>query len=216
MRKIALFMLALGLMAYLTPQLRAQDTQVIYMEVMVDVSPRGDAAVKYKFKFNAQQFLNWEQRYGANPSLLKREMGKTLSQYETMDYKVEENKMEREATVSFKARGMVTYKGDGVFELRVPKDWKGGERDGNNIYRFNYIQPFGNGVMAQVNAKVQLPEKSSGFSEQLSEQGEKVIQYHLPAMSSGRGGWMIGALVIGVAGLLLIGAGIIMPNRAAA
>jgi hypothetical protein len=163
----------------------------------------GVATVSIKMKLTAAQFQNWQNKYGSNESLLKRDMNKVLSQYDTFDWSVNKNNMEREVVVSLKARGAVLHKGGGLFEFRVPKEWRGGERH-DNVFSFNYIEPLGPGSVGQYNVKLITPANASNFREQLSEQGEKVIHYTVPV--AGSGAWMlVTGIILSLAGLGVIG-----------
>lgn len=168
----------------------------------MEVDELGIATIAIKMTFTAAQFQNWQQKYGSNKSLLKRDMNKFISQYETFDWDVTERQMSREITVMLKAKGSVIHKGRGVTEFRIPKEWRGGQRD-DNTFTFNYVEGIAPGVVGQFNVKLIAPASANNFREQLAENGEKVIQYTLPA--SGKKTWMLTAGVI----TLLLGAGLV-------
>lgn len=178
--------------------------ETLNLDQAMTVDDNGIATLKIKMTLTAAQFVNWQQKYGPNKSLLKRDMGKVLSMYDTYDWDVSEKQMDREITISVKARGAIVNKGGGTYEFRVPKDWRGGERH-DNTFTFNYVEGIGGGAVAQTNVRLTAPDKAYNFREQLSEAGEKVIQYSLPV--AGKSGWMLTAgLIFAVLGAGLIGA----------
>jgi len=176
---------------------------VVTVETSVVVEDNGDSRLSTSIEMTAQQFAGWKEKYGLNPSLLRRDMGKTMSQFETLDFKVDQNDMDREVTVSFLVKGMVVHKGGGRYEMTVPENWEGGRRVGNE-YEFHYPESIDPNTIAQNSVRVTLPDDASGFREQLAEQGDKVIEYRMPRQSSGKIQLMAGAL-LGVVGVVLVG-----------
>lgn len=176
--------------------------ETLNLDQAMTVDNNGIATLKIKMTLTAAQFVNWQQKYGPNKSLLKRDMGKVLSMYDTYDWDVTEKQMDREITITVKARGAIINKGGGTYEFRVPKDWRGGERH-DNTFTFNYVEGIGGGAVAQTNVRLTAPADAYNFREQLSEAGDKVIQYSLPV--AGKSAWML------TAGLLftVLGAGVI-------
>jgi hypothetical protein len=187
--------------------------QTIAFDEIINVDELGDATATVNFTLTASQFANWNQKYGQNKSLLKRDMEKVFSQYDTYDWDVKIKEMERQVSVSFKAHGLVTHKADGRYEFPVPKNWKGGQISGKSI-DYNFVEPMGGGSIAQFNAKVNLPSKAKDIQSAVGESGEKIIRYDVPVGGvnwlkwslMGVGGMvlMLGVLVMGV-GLLLGG-----------
>jgi hypothetical protein len=167
----------------------AEDLQTINIDETMNVDPIGNADMVIKFRLNASQFNAWQSKYGQNSSLLKRDLSKYVSQYDTSDWDVQEKQMDREVTVSLKAKGVLKYKGDGEFEFKVPKAWRGRDRS-NNTISLNYVESISPGVIAQHSEKVILPERATNFRDDTSEEGDKVIKYTL-ATSTGGGGWML-------------------------
>lgn len=182
--------------------------ETMNFDQVMEVDELGEATIAIKMTFTAAQFQNWQQKYGSNKSLLKRDMNKFISQYETYDWDVTEKQMSREITVTLKAKGTVIHKGRGVTEFRIPKEWRGGERR-DNTFTFNYVEGIAPGVVGQFNVKLVAPKSATNFREQLSETGEKVIQYSVPTV--GRKTWMLTAGVItcvlgaGLLGLAFVG-----------
>jgi len=191
---------------------RADNLQTINIDETLNVDPIGNADMVIKFKLTASQFNAWQAKYGQNSSLLKRDLSKYVSKYDTSDWDVQEKQMDREVTVSLKARGVLKYHGDGEFEFTIPKAWRGGDRT-NNTYSFNYVESIGQGQIAQHTEKVILPERATNFRDATSEEGDKVIKYTLPA-STGGGGWMLWLGILAMIGGSGIGASALLVKPA--
>jgi hypothetical protein len=166
---------------WLAPGLFAQDTlDTLNVSETMKVTPLGDGILTTAFTLSAKQFAKWESKYGQDQGLLRRDMNNNYTgQFETSDWDVKTDNMNRTITVSVKTRGAVIPRGGGVFEFRVPKQWRGGERNGTT-YSYNFVEPIGGGGVAQTNAKLVLPETASRFVEDKSETGDPVIQYRVP------------------------------------
>lgn len=202
------------------PLALAQDLATMNLEETMKVDAIGDGVMTIKMGFNAEQYLGWQSKYGQNPSLLKRDMGKFVSQYETSDWDVQQNQMERKVTISVKIRGCVIHKGGGLFEFRVPKQWRGGDRSGN-VYSYNFVEAAPGGGVIQNNVKLILPESASHFAEDKSESGDPIVQYSVPIGGAGKvllwfgvGLMAIGAVLAGVS--FLIRGPAVSPGNAAA
>jgi len=182
------------------PAAQAQSKlQTINFEQVMQVDEVGNARVAITITLNAAQWTAWQQKYGQNKALLKRDMNKYMSQYETSDWDVSEKPMDRKLTITLTAKGTVVYKGDGRFEFKLPKDWKGGERNGTT-FTYNYIEDIGGGVVGQFAVKLTLPKDAGSFKDEgTTDRGERVIQYVRPV--SGSRGWVLWT------GLFLIVAG---------
>jgi hypothetical protein len=159
----------------------AQDTlDTINVSNVMKVSPLGDGVMTVTFTLTAKQFAAWQSKYGQDQGLLRRDMNNNYTgQFETSDWDVKVDQMNRTIAVSVKVRGAVIPRGGGVFEFRVPKQWRGGERNGTT-YSYNFVEPVGAGVVGQTNAKLVLPATASHFVEDKSETGDPVIQYRVP------------------------------------
>lgn len=179
--RICRVLLSVSLFA-LAPGLFAQDMSLETVNVsnVMKISPVGDGVMTLTFTLTARQFAGWQNKYGQDQGLLKRDMNNNyVGQFETTDWDVKIDAMNRTITVSVKVRGAVVPRGGGVFEFRVPKAWRGGERNGTT-YSYNFVEPLGGGVVGQTNAKLVLPETASHFVEDKSETGDPVIQYKVP------------------------------------
>lgn len=209
--RIVLLMLVLALASIIMDASAAAQNrnavETMNFDQVMEVDELGLATITIKMSFTAAQFQEWQSKYGSNKSLLRRDMNKFLSQYDTFDWDVSEKQMDREITVRLKARGAVLHKGRGVTEFSVPKEWRGGERR-ENTFTFNYVEGIAPGVVGQFNVRLVAPASASNFREQVGESGEKVIQYTLPT-SAGSNWMLIAGLVICVLGAGLVGASLI-------
>jgi hypothetical protein len=190
--KLTVFFLAIAGVA-----LAANDLETFNVDQTMTFDQIGDGVLTLKLTLNGEQFQNWQSKYGTNQSLLKRDMSAYVSQYEASGWDMQVNQMDRIVTITCKFKGAVLYRGAGLFEFRVPKAWRGGERNGS-IYSFNYVELIRNGLVAQNNVRLVLPAESSNFADDKAETGDRVIRYHLPV--SAAAGWLLWA---GIAALLV-------------
>jgi len=179
--------------------LLAQDTQSLNVGILMKVDPLGDGTMTMTFTLSAIQFKSWQAKYGEDQGLLRRDMmNNYMGQFDTSDWDVKTDTMNRTVAISVKAHGIVIPRGGGTFEFRVPKSWRGGERNGTT-YSYNFAEPSGDGGIIQTNAKLVLPATASHFTEDKSETGEPVIQYRVPV------GGLTGILLYAGAAFLLCG-----------
>jgi hypothetical protein len=214
MRRIPLILLSI---AFAAAAVAAPQLETINIDQTMTVDPVGDGVLTLKLTLDGEQFQMWQQKYGQNASLLKRDMNPYVSQYEAYGWDMQENQMDRIVTVTCKFKGGMLYRGGGIFEFRVPKAWRGGTRH-DNTYLFNFVQPIADGVVSQNNVTLILPAAASDFSDDKSETGDRVIRYHLPV--GGMGAWLLwvglAALVAGAGVTAYAERGMKAPARTAA
>jgi hypothetical protein len=200
MKSLGKLVLAVSLVSA-APCLFAQETlETINVSNVMKITPLGDGIMTVTFTLSARQFANWQSKYGQDQGLLRRDMNNNyMGQFETSDWDVKIDQMNRTIAVNVKIRGAVVPRGGGVFEFRVPKQWRGGERNGTT-YSYNFVEPVGSGVVGQTNAKLVLPDTATHFVESKSETGDPVIQYKVPL------GEMGGMLLWAGIGLAALGA----------
>ena len=173
--------------------------ETINIDQVYTVDSLGDGSLMVKMTLNGAQFQQWQSKYGQNQSLLKRDLNPYVSRFEASDWQMQVNQMDRIVTITCKIKGAVMHRGGGQFEFRVPKTWRGGERH-DSTFSFNFVEPVGPGTVSQNNIKLVLPDGASGYADDKSETGDRVIRYH---QSVGGTGWLLWA---GVA-LLVLGTG---------
>jgi hypothetical protein len=199
--KIFLNLLLAVSLLWVAPGAFAQESMDTFnVSNVMKISPLGDGEMTLTFTLSAKQFARWQSKYGQDQGLLRRDMNNNYTgQFETSNWDVKIDTMNRSIAVSVKTRGAVIPRGGGVFEFRVPKQWRGGERNGAT-YSFNFVEPMGGGGVAQTNAKVVLPETATHFVEDKSETGDPVIQYQAPV------GGLSGILLWAGLALVVLGA----------
>jgi len=188
---------------------------VMNVKQSIDVNEVGDATIVMHMSFNASQFQNWQKRYGMNPSLLKREMSKELTPYDITDFKLEKNDMDRKVTITIKARGVTTNRGNGRSEIEVPKNWRLVDQDDHEL-KFNYLEDVGNGVSIQGDVTTTLPKSASDISDPVpAEGGMKRITYSLPVESGKSAMGLIPGVLLIVVGLVVALVGLAKGKGAA-
>src|SRR5262249_43950279 len=114
--------------------------------------------------------------------------------------------MDRTVNVGIKAHGLVLHRGNGQYEFDVPKNWRGGDRNGNTI-SYNFVDSSAD-VVEQFNCKVVLPAEATGVKDDTGESGQKVLRYLVPVASS-KVRWVVlsigGFITLAGLGLMLLG-----------
>jgi len=183
----------------------APQIQTMLFDQTITIDPLGDAAIGITLSLNATQYMGWQQKYGQNKALLKRDLSKFVSQYDTYNWDVQTNEMERRVTITMSAHGAVKHRGGGQYEFDVPKNWRGGQLRGN-VVDYNYVESLGVGVVGQYSVKVVLPGSARNIATTTGESGEPVVRYQVPVRHHGI---TLGLFIPGVMSLL-IGAGLIV------
>lgn len=182
---------------------RAQGT--MHIEQTIDVDALGDGTFEMVMTFNASQFQTWQDRFGTNPALLRRDITRSLSQYDVTDFKLDKNELDRKVTITLNASGMTRYKGAGLFELDVPKDWRLGDKD-DNVLKFTYLEPAG-AMTIQHNVTINLPENVSDVTDpHRAEGGVQRMTYTLPVKERSSMLLILGVVLL-VAGLAVTAVG---------
>jgi len=173
----------------------------------IALDPLGDAAITLTFTLSAPQYQNWQQKYGQNKALLKRDLSRVVSQYETYNWDAQTNEMERRITVSVSAHGAVVHRGGGQYELDVPKNWRGGQVNGTTL-EYNYVESLGVGLVGQYNVKVVLPSDARDIAKTTGESGEPVVRYTVPVTRRA------GTLVLLISGVMTLVLGAVLMSVA--
>lgn len=198
--------------AVLLGSVSAQMAQPMPVDHDVRVDALGDAVFEIRMVFNAAQFQNWQARYGMNPSLFRRDVTRFLTPYDITDFGIEKNDMERSVVVRVGARGVAQYKGDGLFQLDVPKDWRLIDQDDSEL-RFTQVESVGPGASMMHNISVELPETAGDISEPESVgSGDKRISYRLPVEGRSRVLLYAGVLAVLSGGVLLVLGTVLSPR----
>ncbi len=163
-KNIRYFALTLILFAAMSAAQSAKAQTVLQFDETVNVDALGNGTFVIHMEFNAQQFQVWQQKYGTNPSLLRRDFSKMLSAYDITEFEIDKNDMERQVKLTITASGVTRNMGGGQVEMDVPKQWRLINQDGPEL-KFNYLESLPNGVSIQHYVTVQLAEGATDISE---------------------------------------------------
>ncbi len=149
----------------------------IILQLDMKVNENGDARIIWTQKATASQWKMLLQMYGNNPSLLKREIIASLPGYELTNFSFQRKDIDRTMIFSFDARGVVKYKGDGIWHFKYEK-----------IFTVKKISPtewfFTNtenegGTLFETDISLKLPQKAKNAHLTTNEYDEKVLEYYL-------------------------------------
>lgn len=85
---------------------------------------RGDAQVEFNFQLDASHWAQWKEQYGDHPDLMLRNLKYQLAAAVIDDFALDKDEVHRRAVAKIKARCIARYRGNGQFELQVPKNMK--------------------------------------------------------------------------------------------
>jgi hypothetical protein len=181
-----------------------QETPVIEQDIEVVIDHLGNADISATFKLPAAQWRLWNQTYGQNEYLLKRDFEHEFSAVVLHDFKLERDEMNRTATLRMKGEATAEYRGDGVWEAELEKGARGTKLS-ETVWQFAKSTGEG-GAILQQNFRVKLPEGARNAEQVDGELGIPVLRYTLRPPH--RVPWLLaggGALGIGGFALLLLG-----------
>ena len=205
---------AIVLFAAMSATQSAKAQTVLQFDETVDVDALGNGTFLIHMEFNAQQFQVWQQKYGTNPSLLRRDFSKMLSAYDITEFEIDKNDMERQVKLTITASGVTRNMGDGQVEMDVPKEWRLINQDGPEL-KFNYLEALGNGVSIQHYITVHLPEGATDVSEPFpAAGGTSRFTYQQPGTARSSTPFVLG-IVLAAMGAGVTTAGFFMKRKAA-
>ncbi len=173
----------------------------LVLKLDIKVDNKGDATITYTQKATAMQWKNLMKIYGNNPALLKREIIESLPAYDLSDFSFQKKEMDREFVFTFKAKGVVKYRGEGIWEFEYDKNatpqkltenkwfFINSESDGNTIYEYNI--------------SLTLPEKAKNTQLAQNEFGKSVLRYTLKPEKQ-ISWWTISGILLIIAGFITI------------
>jgi hypothetical protein len=85
---------------------------------------RGDAKIEFNFQLGKAQWDTWKMRYGDHPDEMLRMINHDMAAAVTEDFGLDKDDTHRRATAHFKARALAQYRGNGQFEIQLPKTMK--------------------------------------------------------------------------------------------
>lgn len=190
----------------------AASLPTLTLDEQMAITDLGDCSIRINFKLTAAQYIGWNQKYGQNKSLLKRDMGKLLSQYETSDWKIDVDEMDRQVTLSLRAYGVVKHNGNGEYEFDVPKGWNTGGRSGNTL-NYNVTQADSESVV-QLQIKLILPESAQNIKDDTGESGQAVVRYTVPQQQhAGTSVSLVLGIILAALGLGVVAVGFVSANN---
>lgn len=207
--------LALAGIAALLPVVTAamqQELPVIQQDIVVAIDRLGDAELSATFTLPAAQWRLWNQTYGQNEYLLKRDFEHQFSAVVLHDFKLERDEMNRTATLRMKGAATAEYRGNGTWEAELEKGVRG-TRVSDTVWQFSKSTVEGGAILQQT-FRVSLPKGARDAEQVNGEFGVPVLRYTL--RPERRSPWLLlGGTVLGVAGLTLLLLGLLRrPARA--
>jgi hypothetical protein len=94
------------------------------VEEIFQFDERGDAKVEYHFQLDRGSWEYWKAEYGDHPDLMLRSTKHDMAAAVIEDFALDKDDTHRSAITRFKARALAQYRGNGQFEIAVPKNMK--------------------------------------------------------------------------------------------
>jgi hypothetical protein len=107
----------------LSSSVRAQDV-VRTVDNIWRIDERGDGEIEFDFQFGAARWAQWKADYGDHPDLVLRNLKHQLAAAVIDDFRLDKDELHRHVSSRIKARALARYRGDGEFEIQVPKEMK--------------------------------------------------------------------------------------------
>jgi len=118
--RIGVVFLAIGLASRLAWAQEPSRT----IEQIYQFDERGDAKVEYHFQLDRGSWDYWKSEYGDHPDMLLRMTKHDMAAAVIDDFGLDKDDVHRSAVSRFKARALAQYRGNGQFEIPVPKNMK--------------------------------------------------------------------------------------------
>ena len=183
-----------------------QEVPVIEQDIEVVIDPLGNADISASFTLPAAQWRMWNQTYGENEFLLKRDFEHQFSAVVLQDFKLERDEMNRNAKLSMKGAASAEYRGDGVWEVELEKGARG-TKVSDTVWQFSKSTGEG-GAILQQNFRVKLPKGAKDAEQVTGELGVPVLRYTL-APERRSPVLLIAGAVLAVLGLVLLVLGLL-------
>jgi hypothetical protein len=189
-----------------------QEVPVIEQDIEVAIDRLGNADISATFTLPAAQWRLWNQTYGQNEFLLKRDFEHQFSAVELYDFKLERDEMNRTATLRMKGAASAEYRGNGVWEAELEKGARG-TKVSDTVWQFSKSSAEGGAILQQT-FRVKLPEGARGAEQVAGELGVPVLRYELrPAHRSPV--LLVAGGAAGAAGLALLLLGLLRKPASA-
>lgn len=187
---------------------------VIEMDMRADLDELGNGQLTLVLDMNATQWAGWQQQYGGNPALFRRDLQKIVSQYDVTDFQLQQDAMDRRITVTIDANAMAHHLGEGVYEFSTTKEMGEAELV-NGELRYSYTQSDGPDSITLIDQRLAPPSGAKDVVQTTNGLGEQVVRYAVTP-PGGQGPWMILSVLSAVIGLGLLAAGQMLPKTEAA
>jgi hypothetical protein len=107
-------------LAFVAGLVRAQEASRT-VEQVYQFDERGDAKIEFNFQLSKAQWDFWKMRFGDHPDEMLRSINHDMAAAVIEDFALDKDDTHRRATARFKARALAQYRGNGEFEIQVPK-----------------------------------------------------------------------------------------------
>lgn len=105
------------------PAVRAQEASRT-VDLTDEVDEHGDARIESNFQLSASKWAKWKDEFGDHPDILLRDFKYQMAAAVIDDFALDKDEVHRRAVAKIKARALALYRGDGQFQIQVPKNMK--------------------------------------------------------------------------------------------
>lgn len=193
MKKIFLFLMVLALSLF---------AEKITYQIDFRCNKVGDAKVIWKQQATAIQWKLLMQRYGNNPALLKKEVISSLPNYQLSNFQFKKDEMNRAFIFSFDAKGIVRYRGNGIWQFEYEKDMTP-RKINNHTWLFSNTEADGNFIDEEFITLI-LPKEIKNAHLSKNEFDDPVLEYYL------KPSFIHSFSLVSIVGILLIVVGLIL------
>ncbi|MGI9115558.1 MAG: hypothetical protein DLM52_01570 [Chthoniobacterales bacterium] len=116
-------LLGFGVLLLVPGLARAQEASRS-VEQVYQFDERGDAKIEFNFQLGKAQWEVWKARFGEHPDEMLRTINHDMAAAVIEDFGLDKDDTHRRATARFKARALAQYRGNGQFEIPIPKTMK--------------------------------------------------------------------------------------------
>ncbi|MEP7167840.1 MAG: hypothetical protein ABI855_00565 [Bacteroidota bacterium] len=195
MKKIALVLIMLVNAAY-----AQQEIKPIKINMEFNIDETGNAKITSTMTMNAAQWDNFKRSLGINPSLLKRQMERSLPGYFLSDFDYKEDVMNRSFSLAFNAYGMCKVDESGKWYAEWTTKNPDVTKLTDNTYMIITDMSTG-GQIVQANQKINFPSSASDIKQEKDAFGKTRFTFNMSS-HSGMGKMMqyggIGLIVLGI------------------
>lgn len=114
---------ALAILAFTPGSGRGQEPSRT-VEQIYQFDEHGDATIEFNFQLGKAQWDAWKMRFGDHPDEMLRSVNHDMATAVIDDFGLDKDDTHRSAKAHFKARALAQYRGNGQFEIPVPKTMK--------------------------------------------------------------------------------------------